>query len=56
MNWIKKILGLKTEKQCTIHNVINLGCDCKNNLYHSDNNEWCYKEQKRIKPHKQPCL
>lgn len=21
MNWIKKILGLKTEKQCAIHNV-----------------------------------
>ena len=21
MNWIKKILGLKTEKQCVIHNV-----------------------------------
>jgi len=22
MNWIKKILGLKTEKQCAIHNVV----------------------------------
>ena len=21
MNWIKKILGLKTDKQCAIHNV-----------------------------------
>ena len=21
MNWIKKLLGLKTEKQCAIHNV-----------------------------------
>ena len=21
MNWIRKILGLKTEKQCAIHNV-----------------------------------
>jgi hypothetical protein len=30
MNWIKKILGLKIEKQCAIHNVVRgyscLGC------------------------------
>ena len=44
------------KQQCNIPDVINLGCGCKNNLYHSDNKEWCYMEQKRIKPHKQPCL
>lgn len=38
---------LKKEKQSEII------CDCKNNLYHSDNNEWCYKEQKRINPNKE---
>lgn len=44
------------QKNCNIPVVVNLGCDCKNNQYHSDNNEWCYKEQKRIKQPKQPCL
>lgn len=41
MNWIKKLLGLKTEKQCAIHNVVcSASSEKKPNPY-----EWIWYRQ-----------